>query len=338
MAESTKSTPLLQVALKHLKRFPGHHLFPIKPGDKAQPLASYKKQASNDPATIRRWAAYWWRRHRWDVWWGVEPSLSGLVPADIDTKAGKHGQDTFDLFEMLYGWPPTLESRTPSGGRHRWHSGRNLFHIGAPTTAHPDIDFPAYIILPGCGKYQWTNGLSIAPAPEWFYVEANRRDQSFESVAQEPVVELDTASNVAWAKQYLERDAPPAVQGQNGDMTTMNVAGVLKDHGISEQAAFDLMWKFYNNRCIPPWDIGPEGYPCNHLDVKVANAYRYLKDRAPGECTAEYEFADDDPEFETAEDQQRLRTKNTIERDSAASLIDGETFPVVRTQARRRAS
>ena len=103
----------LNVGLDALKQFPRLHLFPVAPENKAQPLLkNYLNRASNDRAQLRRWHAYW--KTKFDskeCWWGVAPALSGLVFADVDTKAGKPGQETFELFDFLYGWPPTLVVR-----------------------------------------------------------------------------------------------------------------------------------------------------------------------------------------------------------------------------------
>jgi hypothetical protein len=142
----------LDIALISLKKWPGLHLFPVEFGNKAQPLLKdYLKRASNDPAQIRRWHAYWKGRFNGvECWWGVAPALSGLVLADIDTKPGKRGQETFELFEMVYGWPQTMVMASPSGGRHHWFSGRHLFALGSHRSNHPGIDFARYVILPGC--------------------------------------------------------------------------------------------------------------------------------------------------------------------------------------------
>src|SRR6266478_1282299 len=122
----------LAIALTALSKHPCLHLFPVEFGNKAQPLLKgYLKRASNDPEQICEWHSYWKRKFDGiECWWGVAPELSGLVFADVDTKPGKRGQETFDLFDLLYGWPPTLVARSPSGGWHHWYRGRHLFALG----------------------------------------------------------------------------------------------------------------------------------------------------------------------------------------------------------------
>ena len=167
----------LDIALISLKRYPWLHLFPVAFDNKAQPLLKdYLKRASNDPAQIRRWHAYWRAQFKGQgCWWGVAPALSGLVFADIDTKPGKRGQETFELFDLLYGWPQTRIIGSPSGGRHHWYRGRHLFALGTDKSNHPGIDFAQFVILPGCMKADGTGYTlladhSIADAPDWFYV------------------------------------------------------------------------------------------------------------------------------------------------------------------------
>jgi hypothetical protein len=111
-----------------------------------------------------------------------------LVFADIDTKPGKRGQQSFDVFDLLYGWPQTRITGSPSGGRHHWYRGRHLFAIGTDKTNHPGIDFAQYVILPGCMKADGTGYTlqaddPIADAPDWFYSEAKRSAGKAEAVA-----------------------------------------------------------------------------------------------------------------------------------------------------------
>ena len=71
----------------------------------------------------------------------------------------------------------------------------------------------------------------------------------------------------------------------------MTVAMTLRDHGISEVKAVELMDRYYNvpGRCDPIWDLdGPDG-----LIVKIRNGYRYANQSKAGAATAQAEFAGD---------------------------------------------
>ena len=299
--DAIKLNRTLHIALASLEKFPWLHLFPVAFNNKAQPLLKdYLRRASNDPTQIRRWHAYWKTRFNGvECWWGVAPGLSGLVFADIDTKHGKRGQETFELFEMVYGWPQTMVTGSPSGGRHHWFRGRHLFALGSDRSNHPGIDFAQYVILPGCMKADGTGYTlqadhPIADAPDWFYVEAKRLVDILETTEQQPVIDLDQPENVDWAKHYLQHDAPRSIGGEGGEQTTLNVATVLKDYGISEYAALELMAEFYNvqDKCDPIWSM--DDTPAeDSLPVKVHNAYTYKRNTAPGALVAEAEFAND---------------------------------------------
>jgi hypothetical protein len=270
---------------------------------KSQPLLrDYLKRASNSPDQIRLWHHYWNSRLGKEPWWGVAPALSRLVFADIDVKEGKCGQNTYDLFKLLYGWPETLESRSPSGGMHLWYEGKPLFHVGTLKSRHPHIDFAQYVIVPGCGGYRLFKKQPIAPAPWWFYVEGAKRSQRDTpgrtrperlGVEQEPVVELDQQGNIDWAIGYLKVDAPWSIYKECGDSTTVQVAATLKDHGISRPRALELMKEHYNKqKCTPPWRTDDAAPAKDSLSAKVRGAFTYLTDKAPGHDTAEFEFAD----------------------------------------------
>jgi hypothetical protein len=135
----------------------------------------------------------------------------------------------------------------------------------------------------------------IADAPDWFYAETKRSAARLEAVEQEPVIDFDKSTNVDWARSYLQHDAPQSIAGQGGEQTTLDVATVLKDMGISEATALELMDEFYNveDKCDPIWGMD-ESPAEDSLPVKVRNAYAYKRRVAPGASTAVAEFADDD--------------------------------------------
>jgi hypothetical protein len=95
--------------------------------------------------------------------------------------------------------------------------------------------------------------------------------------------ELDTEAAIIGATEYLEERAPDAVAGQNGNATTFKVACWLKDIGISELTALELMQDHYNAaKCFPEWST-------EELETLVSNAYAYGTN-APGVRTFEAEF------------------------------------------------
>ena len=48
----------------------------------------------------------------------------------------------------------------------------------------------------------------------------------------EPVVECDQPANIEWAIYHLRNDAPPAIEGEGGEFTTLKVAMTLRGYGM----------------------------------------------------------------------------------------------------------
>jgi len=67
---------------------------------------------------------------------------------------------------------------------------------------------------------------------------------------------------------FCKNKAQIAIEGQNGDKTTLLVAMTGKDMGLTQQKTAEIMLDHYNPRCTPPWNPGD-------LIVKVDNAFRY---------------------------------------------------------------
>jgi|tagenome__1003787_1003787.scaffolds.fasta_scaffold20930189_2 hypothetical protein len=284
-------TSTLNIALNYVKRHPTRVLLPIKPDHKFPPLKPYS-QASNDPAILIRW-----HQALPGCEWAMMHAQSNCLVVDVDPR--HHGSETLEILEILYGTlPETEENRTPSGGRHLVFEGPHVFRLGKHGFGQ-GVDSPHYTIIPGCelangGSYQRINHVAAVPAPSWFYEKLGQPTERHrsEAISQEPVVELDQAGNIDWAKDYLLQDAPRSVAGEGGEQTTLDVATVLKDFGISEPTALELMAEFYNvsAKCDPIWSLD-ETPPEDSLVVKVHNAYTYKRNTAPGARTAAAEFA-----------------------------------------------
>lgn len=288
----------LALALAYLLRYPTRYLFPIKAGAKFPPLVkdNLASNASNDPEQIKKWVKQFTNKSGVGPNWGVALKKSVLFVADIDTNAvkGKVGQKTYDELDLIYGWPDTETVRTPSGGFHKYYEGEHIFALGKYGLGQ-DIDSPNYVLIAGCAFDDGTSyvsendNLPTAPKPSWFdeVIKSAKKDRV--QNASDAVVELDSASALAWGKDYLVNDAEPAIEGKGGESTTFRVACSLKDNGISEGVAFELMMEFYNVEfvCEPLWEP-------DDLRKKIGNAYAYASLAQAGGKTAEAEFMDDD--------------------------------------------
>ncbi|HSH42637.1 MAG TPA: hypothetical protein VK973_10995, partial [Arenicellales bacterium] len=122
---------------------------------------------------------------------------------------------------------------------------------------------------------------ALAPAPQWLIDRCGRAPERAEVDRAMPE-NVDTDRARDRAVHYLEKEAPEAVEGAAGDQTTYVVACRVKDLGVPESEAVDLMLDHWNDRCQPPW--APE-----ELATKVRNAYQYGVE-PPGAAAPEAQF------------------------------------------------
>ena len=270
--------------------------------------------ATSSPKQITEW---WTKWPRDNIGLACGPSLIAVV--DVDTKEGKNGQRTIDTLEFLDGLrlSPTQTLRTPSGGRQYLYAGEvasTVSKIGAhlyetPFMSHVDTRGTGganggYVLLPPsrtvanakkhthAGVYRWTTDAPLAPVDDWVVDVCGAKPESAEHIA-EPVVEWDQPANIEWAIYHLQNNAPPAIEGQGGEFSTLKVAMTLRGNGISEHKTLELMLEHYNvdGKCVPLWEAdGKDG-----LAKKVENAFLYANLEAPGAATAEADFRGDRP-------------------------------------------
>lgn len=288
----------LALALDYLTRYPNRYLFPIKAAAKYPPLVkdNLAGNASNDPEQIKKWVKQFTRRDGVGPNWGVALKKSSLFVVDVDCNAakGKQGQTTFDDLDLLYGFPDTEKVVTPSGGFHLYYDGEHVFKLGKYGLGQ-DIDSPNYVLIEGCTFKDGTSYKRVnpetptAPKPSWFAEVIRAAAKERVTNASEAAVDLDKPAAIAWARDYLKNDAEPAIQGQGGENATFRVACSLRDNGISQGTAFELMNELYNvpGSCDPEWE--PE-----ELRAKIGNAYTYASLAMAGGKTAEAEFMSDD--------------------------------------------
>lgn len=227
---------------------------------------------------------------------------SGLLVLDFDVPkepGGPDGLAALRLYDMLGDLPPTRRVRTPSGGVHAYLRLPDgvTFRNSAKKLA-PGLDVRCeggYVVAPGSkidGRpYEIVDASPIAAAPPRLLKELERisRSRSADPLRAKgdvaPGVELDAPSAIERARRFLIEQAPEAVQGQGGDAATLQVAYFVRDEGVSEGVAFDLMLEHWNDaKAIPPWH--PED-----LRQKVENAYRYAENPA-GVRSAAAEFGE----------------------------------------------
>jgi hypothetical protein len=321
---STALPNAVKSTLALLKRRPHWFVFPLERGSKSQPLTKDDLDTgnSNKPADVIAWA----KQHP-GCNFGLALKKSRAIVADVDDKPGKVGAATWAMLKAKHadelgdsGVDDTFTVRTPSGGLHFYFDETDAVRYRQKQGAFgPDVDSPPYVVIAGSktvegyrqskGIYRVINKAPIQPAPDWFaeYQRPSNDPPPIESDDDQiPVVDLDTKVNVRRAVDWLEDDAPPCVLGKGGEETLLNIAAKLKDFGISETLAVEMLDRVYNNEkhcyaivkgehVAALWtmeDDGPDSLP-----KKVRNAYQYCKQNAPGFDTAAADFGDDVEEF-----------------------------------------
>ena len=232
----------------------------------------------------------------------------GLIALDFDCKNGKPGFAARDEW-LQSGMPSTGIATTQSGGEHWFFSFDPKIDLGnSVSTVADGVDTRAgrgYVVAPGStidGKhYRWqstpTATQDLTALPDWLFHKILNKTPLRQPQETVPVIELDRKPAIDRATQYLYGPAPSAQEGDAGDQTTFKVAAQLKDYGLSEETAFNLMSEHWNqHKASPPWDE-------DDLQRKVANAFAY-GNNAPGSAdpTAEFEptfipNTDSDPNY-----------------------------------------
>ncbi len=273
--ERSVSTPLSQLLAWAGE---GWHVFPLAPGSKIPAKGSHGvSDATTDLETITKWHGACP-----DANWGINAGKSGLMILDHDQyKPG--AAEAFEALDFEHGIPKTFQVATPSGGTHYYFKGSGGNSVeklgkGIDTRGHG-----GYVVLPLSridGKpYTVVDSRLPVDAPEWMARLVGKPAEPKPAVEVDTTLTLDTPAAVMEATHYLQTQAPPAIEGEGGDMKTLHTAMLCKDLGVTQDTAFALMAQYYNPRCEPEWEL-------DELQRKVANAYRYGKN-APGSASIE---------------------------------------------------
>ena len=254
----------------------GFRLFPLHPNTKRPVWKGWTQDATSDPERIREI----WSERDYNI--GVLTG-NGLIVVDVDVKNGKDGLMSF----MMLGLPAdTLCVETPSGGFHYYYEGPDVANSSGKIGEGLDVRGKnGFVIAPGStlgagGLYKRLDGDGLRSVGDNFVnLCGTPRERSTDVID----VELDDPAAVAFAQQWLDQ-RPGAVEGAGGDIHTYRTAAKLRDFGLSEQRALDLLAECWNRNCQPPWGD-------DELRTKVANAYAYGTS-APGSASPQHLFGD----------------------------------------------
>lgn len=243
----------------------GFPVFPLVPNGKEPAYGdSWYDISTTDAAAVR---AMWT-----DPVLGTEQDYNigvdctGRIVADIDVKDGKNGYNEYCSIVGTDQWD-TLTIRTPTGGFHAYYDGEDAGN--SPISAAVDIrSHHGYVVGPGStiNGVPYTIVRDVEPA--WVPSAVYTRLAAVEQRRDFVVSDGDTDASIQAGINYLIT-APPAIEGQRGDETTFIVAArLVRELGLSEYAALNLLAEYYNPRCMPPWSL-------DELRQKVENAASY---------------------------------------------------------------
>ena len=247
----------------------GVRVLPLKPGTKIARDKGWTKTASNDPARIIELFA---GRNDFNI--GI--LCDDLMVVDCDNKGGINGLENFKALDaMPMAAFETLLLKTPNG----WHfiyrnqTGKPL--MGRVAGLGPGIDCRShhnYIVAPGSmvkgGVYTVSNNVPMLDCPE-FIVKAMTPDPHRHLRDRDGGTEYEDETSIEACKIFLAEQAG-AKQGEGGDAWTYATTCWLRDVGVSEDTAFEMMSELWNYKCEPPWDEA-------ELARKVENAYSYAR-------------------------------------------------------------
>lgn len=271
----------LDRALEHARN--GFRVFPIISNSKQPLIPDHLDRATTDEQIIR-------------TWWGnqiQEPNIGiatgdHLIVIDVDNKNGKNGGANLKaLADEHGGIPQTRIATTPSGGVHLYFQTSEQFGSGASRIAEA-VDHRGnggYVVAPGSSidgrTYEWHNDAAPAQIPAWLAARLNRHVEIPRSTAAPAVLELDTAPAIEQATHWLTAHATPSIQGAGGNDHAYTVAARLRDFGISEQTAVDLLLAHWNDTCSPPWSV-------DEILTIASNAFRFAKFQAGNASIARF--------------------------------------------------
>ena len=256
----------------------GYAVFPLQPGKKI-PLAGSKGfQDATTSATVvhTMWAAtpdanvgiYPWGGDRKFAVYDIEGASKGNDRIRSKKLLGRKLGMTVDIHN-------TLVVETPSGGWHIWYEVPPDSDAVIRSTVNfvKGCDVRAeggYVLAPGSivdGKtYKTVNRLDpLTVSAEVLAMFPQKRER--EAAKEAAMVTEDLPHNERRAIAFLEA-TEPAIEGDGGDAWTFATAAKMKDFGISENHAVNLLLMHWNDRCEPPWEE-------LELEIKVKNAYTH---------------------------------------------------------------
>ncbi|MHC1725457.1 MAG: DUF3987 domain-containing protein [Syntrophobacteraceae bacterium] len=114
----------------------------------------------------------------------------------------------------------------------------------------------------------------IRPLPEALGARLNRPIEPKDPERKTPACPLDDPDNVMGAIEYVQSPACPiSVENSGGNNAAYKLAAFILDKfALSKETGVDVLWRFWNDRCVPPWSY-------KELRTVVHNSYEYSQNR-----------------------------------------------------------
>lgn len=258
----------------------GFRVFPLIPGDNRPREKGWTRTATRDPDEVRRlWSD---PVTGWPQDFNIGVLTDEMIVVDVDVKGGRKGLESAEQLGLLADVLDTLTVRTPSGGLHIYYHGPNRsLSVGKLGEGLDIRSYHGYVVAPGSvtpkGVYRLENDAAPIRVPPALL---SRLDAPRERQETAPVVDLDLEASIVAAVEFLKW-RPGAEAGALND-TCFRVAAAVKDYGVSEKKAVELIVEHWTEKCRPP-------IPADEVAGIVANAYAYGT-RPPGVSAPAAEF------------------------------------------------
>ena len=247
---ATTTNRNLQAALRLAEK--GMAVFPCWPDKKMPVCKGGFHTATTDPKIVSaQWESY--PAANIAVATG---RVSGVFVFDIDMKHDHDGERELRALELKYGsLPSTVESVTPSGGRHLWFRMPEQAVPSSASKIAPGLDVRGdlgYALVPpshvvdedyGAGFYTWSvdSASEFADAPQWLLDLACPSQEVGQLDARRPA---DHWKRISKGVPHGSRNCSAA-----------SMAGMLLRKGLDPETTLNLMLG-WDQLCTPPQ--GPE--------------------------------------------------------------------------------
>jgi hypothetical protein len=196
-----------------------------------------------------------------------------------------------DLFKQ------TFTVKTPRGGYHIYFSKLESVLLVNRLKDFSGLEFKTKFIM-ACGSYiektekgekieagyapVYGGPSQIMKAPQILLAKLLKPKE--ESFVLNTTVTPDNPADIRAFIRHCQT-VEPAVEGDDGDLRTYQVACQGREYGLSQATVLAVMTEHFNPRCDPPWSN-------EDLSVKVQNAYVYATRTPQGIRSVQNEFPD----------------------------------------------